>query len=335
MKYTRLKLLGDRFTAVCPCTKNGENSRTKHQILWFTAPLVLTGGDPLKRTDIYSLIEYAVQKRIEVAITPFATPLVTNEAIRRLQDAGISRIAISLDGADAATHDSFRGMGGSYARTWQILDMVQDLGVPAQVNTTLTPRNFDQLDIMAEQLEKTRIVLWSAFFLVPVGRATDQRRLTDEQYEEAFAQLWRHSLDKPYRIKTTEAPHYRRFVLQQLRNRGWKGTAPQGMHRPINRWSSLGINDGKGIIFISHTGLIYPSGFLPVVCGRFPADDVVRVYQHAPVFRLLCDAHQLKGKCGICEYRHICGGSRARAYAVSGQLMAEEPDCIYQPAQLV
>jgi radical SAM protein len=304
-----------------------------HQLTEFPQPpaLVLTGGDPLKRADIYDLVSYAVKRHLEVAITPSATPLVTRHALARLRDAGIARMAISLDGADAQTHDAIRGVAGSHERTWQIMRDARSLAIPLQVNTVLTPDNVDQIEKIAEQVEQQGIVLWSIFFLVPVGRALHSRRLSGEECEAVFARLWQESQRRPYRIKTTEAPHYRRYVLQRLREPHYR-VADRLMTRQFARFSALGVNDGKGIIFVSHLGLVYPSGFMPVCCGVFPRDHVVSVYQESPLFRALRSADELEGKCRLCEYRHVCGGSRARSFAVTGNPHAQEPDCAYIPA---
>jgi radical SAM protein len=313
-----------------------KSRRLIEQLTEFPRPpaLVLTGGDPLKRADIFDLVAYAVKRRLEVAITPSATPLVTRDALARLRDAGIARMAISLDGADAVTHDAIRGVPGSYQRTMEIMADARSLAIPLQVNTVLTPDNVDQIERLADQLEQHGIVLWSLFFLVPVGRAAHSRRLTAGESEAVFERLWRQSQRRPYRIKTTEAPHYRRFVLQKLPKPNKAQAAEHLMTRQFSRLSALGINDGKGILFVSHLGLIYPSGFMPIYCGIFPRDYLVRVYQESPLFRALRDADQLQGKCRQCEFRNICGGSRARAFAVTGNPHAQEPDCAYIPASI-
>jgi radical SAM protein len=319
--------------------KRDESLLLIDQLAEFPTPpiLVLTGGDPLKRRDIFELIEHATRRGLEVSITPSATPLVTADAVRRLRDAGIARMAISIDGADAETHDRTRGVRGSFARSLEILSAARDVGLSVQVNTTVTPMNVDQIDRMAEMLAQNGIVMWSVFFLIPVGRAEQIARLDAEQSEAAFANLWRHAKQQPYAIKTTEAPHYRRFSLQQQVSKSQRepsnGQASNG--QPSNgppSYVSAGVNDGKGVMFISHAGLIHPSGFLPITCGVFPLQHVVQVYQDSPVFRALRDAERLEGKCHACEFRKICGGSRARAYAVTGELFAEEPDCAYIPA---
>lgn len=299
------------------------------QLLEFPKPplLVLTGGDPMKRADIFDLVRHAASSGLRVAMTPSATPLVTRPALYRLARKGLSRLAVSLDGADAATHDGIRGVLGSFRRTFEIIADAHAAGLAVQVNTTVTRTNVAQIDALAELLAAHGILLWSVFFLVPVGRGSLLERISPEQYEQVFDRLREHSLHQPYDIKTTEAPHYRRFVLQH------GGTGPRGdesLVRPPR--APLGVNDGKGVMFISHAGLIHPSGFLPLVCGVFPLDSVVDVYQRSPVFRALRDLDRLEGKCRDCEFRQVCGGSRARAYAVTGNPLASEPDCAYVPA---
>jgi radical SAM protein with 4Fe4S-binding SPASM domain len=241
--------------------------------------------------------------------------------VAALKHCGLRRLAVSLDGADAATHDAFRGVPGSFARTLRIIADATAVGLPVQINTTLARHNVGQLDAMAELLGTQPIVLWSVFFLIPTGRATPEQRLSGEEVEEAFGRLMAQSRRQRYGIKTTEAPHYRRYVAQRL---------PAGAPGP--RW--VGTNDGRGVMFVSHTGEIYPSGFLPELCGRFPKDSVVDVYQNHPLFRALRDPDRLGGKCGRCEYRELCGGSRARAHAMTGDPLAAEPDCAYVPLSI-
>ena len=286
--------------------------------------MVTTGGDPLKRADLFELIRYAVSQGLEVALTPSATPLATFEAFEHARQSGVRRLGISLDGADSETHDAFRGWEGSFERTLGMLANARQLNMAVQVNTSITRRNVHQVDAIAELLATQQIAMWAAFFLVPVGRGVEEERITAEEYEGVFERLWHHANCQPYGVKTTEAPHYRRFVLQ----RGGDPLAgPRGHRAP------LGVGDGKGIMFVSHTGEIYPAGFLPLRCGRFPQDSVVDVYQNHPTFRALRNPDGFKGRCGICEYRHVCGGSRARAYAVSGDPLESEPDCVYVPGQ--
>ena len=292
--------------------------------------VVLTGGDPIKRADVFDLVAYARSLGLSIAMTPSATPLVTKDAISRLKSAGLHRLAVSLDVADAATHDGFRRVRGSYDRTLEIIADARAADLEVQINTTVSLHNFRQLDQIAELLSRMDISLWSIFFLIPTGRALAEQRITAEMYEAAFAKIWRQSKKQPYAIKTTEAPHYRRFAIRKAaEEKGERAALP-----PVGRRSPfVGTNDGKGVMFISHRGEIYPSGFLPVECGKFPADSVVSVYQESPLFRSLRDGDQLGGKCGQCEYRHLCGGSRSRSYALTGDPLAAEPDCIYIPVK--
>lgn len=293
--------------------------------------IVLTGGDPLKRPDIFDLIRHAVAAGLQVALTPSATPLATFEAFQAAHEAGVRRLGISLDGADAEVHDAFRGWSGSFDRTLRMLADARRLEMAVQVNTSITRRNFHHIDAIAELLTEQGIAMWSVFFLIPVGRGIEQERISPEEYEVAFERLWTHACHKPFGVKTTEAPHYRRYVLQHQGDplAGPGGKKDSGAHR--GHRAPLGVWDGRGVMFVGHTGEIYPAGFLPLVCGRFPGQSVVDVYQNHPTFRSLRDADGFKGKCGICEFRHICGGSRARAYAVTGDALESEPDCVYVP----
>jgi radical SAM protein len=326
------------------------------QVTTFPRPpmLVMTGGDPLKRADLFELIRHAASAGLHVALTPSATPLATPEAFSRAKEAGVQALGISCDGADAATHDAFRGWEGSFARTLRMLDDARELGLPVQVNTSITRRNFHQIDAIAEMLAPKGIAMWSVFFLVPVGRGIEEQRIAPEEYEIAFEKLWNHSRTKPYAVKTTEAPHYRRWVLQHggdplegPRSGDSAGTArpphphsteclgggsaSAGPGSPRLHRAPLGVGDGKGVMFVSNEGEIFPAGFLPLSCGRFPEQSVVDVYQKHPTFLMLRDPDRFHGICGACEYRNVCGGSRARAYAVTGDPLGAEPDCVYVP----
>jgi radical SAM protein len=303
------------------------------QVMTFPRPpvMVMTGGDPLKRPDLFDLIRYATGRGLQVALTPSATPLATASAFESAREAGIKRLGISLDGADAKTHDAFRGWEGSYQRTMEMLANARRLGMAVQVNTTITKRNYRQVDALAALLADQGIAMWAAFFLIPVGRGVEEQRLNAEESEQVFAKLWHHAQTQPYSVKTTEAPHYRRFVLEQGGDplAGPRGKSDGGRGR--GHRAPLGVGDGKGVMFVSHRGEIYPSGFLPLKCGQFPQRSVVETYQQHPTFVSLRDSTRFSGKCGICQYRDICGGSRARAYAVYGDPLASEPDCVYEP----
>src|SRR5947209_3445257 len=294
---------------------------------------ILTGGDPLKRYDIYHLVRYADALGLHPAMTPSATPLLTKTAIGELKKAGLSRLAVSLDGSHADLHDGFRGVRGSFERTLNALRWSNEEHLPIQVNTTISKRNLKDLDNMAELLKHFRLVLWSIFFLVPTGRGQIDDLPSGEEFEEVFKKLHRFSEDMPFRIKTTEAQHYRRFVIQQ------RLQARKEKAQPFTPGSEklfpglLPINDGKGFIFVSHKGEVFPSGFLPLCAGNIHFQTLTDIYQNAPLLKALRDPDNLHGKCRDCEYKNICGGSRARAYATTGDLFGQEPCCTYQPQQ--
>ena len=295
---------------------------------------VLTGGDPIKRPDLFELIAHARKAGVRVSLTPSATPLLTREIIFRLKEAGLARLAVSMDGASARTHDAFRGMSGSFARTLDAVRWANEAGLPAQINTTFSRRNVGEMDEIAQLVESLKITLWSVFFLVPTGRGKLDDLLSAEEFEQVFARIYRLSKTASFDIKTTEAQHYRRFVLQQRvaeRKAGLSaGPAPEKMADTIGR-APRGLNDGKGFVFISHTGEVYPSGFLPLTAGNIRRQPLSTIYRESPLFMRLRDTSQLEGKCGACEFKEICGGSRARAYALTGDPLAEEPCCWYVP----
>lgn len=292
--------------------------------------VVLTGGDPMKRKDIFELIRYGVRLGLQMAMTPSATPLMTRDAVFRLRRAGLTRLAVSLDSHDPETHDAFRGVPGSYDHTLQIIAWAREAGLPVQINTTITNRNVDQVDALAELLGQLGIVLWSVFFLIPVGRGLAEQRIKAEEYEQVFEKLFAHARKQRYGIKTTEAHHYRRFVLLRSGDpQHQPGGPPPGR---IQR-APIGVNDGKGVFFVSHTGTVYPSGFMPIACGKFPRESVVDIYRNSPLLQSLRDGDRLKGKCGVCDFRSICGGSRARAYALTRDPLAAEPDCVFIPTK--
>jgi AdoMet-dependent heme synthase len=297
---------------------------------------VLTGGDPLKRPDIYELVAYAARKSVRISLTPSATPLLTREAIARLQAAGLAQLAVSLDGSTAEIHDAFRGVRGSYDWTISALRCARELGLPVQVNTTITRRNLADFDAMVPLLGTLDIVLWSVFFLVPTGRGRTADLISAEEFELVFEKLYEISRRVPYDIKTTEAQHYRRYAAQCRAEERRKNLPDASRPRPNETADGIGraprgINDGKGFVFISHQGDVFPSGFLPLAAGNIRTQSLEEIYRHAPLFVALRDTSELKGKCGVCEFRQICGGSRSRAYALTGDPLAEEPCCVYQP----
>ena len=307
---------------------------------------VLTGGDPLKRPDIYELVQYASQRHVRISLTPSATPLLTRDSVVRLKAAGLARLAVSLDGPTAAIHDDFRRVPGSYQWTLDAVRWAGEVELPVQINTTITRHNLAMLDPIIALLETLDITLWSVFFLVPTGRGSAIDLLSAKEFEQVFDKLYRTSQRVLFDIKSTEAQHYRRYVLQrgtaERRVREQSAEAyprfpqmsqpPAGMDTPdgIGR-APRGINDGKGFVFVSHLGEVYPSGFLPVSGGNVRRQPLSDIYRNSALFRSLRDSHNLEGKCGICEYREICGGSRARSYAMTGNMFAEELCCVYEP----
>lgn len=299
---------------------------------------VLTGGDPLKRPDIFELVEYATGRGVRTSLTPSATPLLTREAIAELQRRGLARLALSLDGSSAEIHDAFRGVGRSYDRTLSAIRWARELGVPVQINTTITRRNLLDFEAIVRLLETVDIVLWSVFFLVPIGRGQAVDLITAEDFEEIFGKLDRVSQRVRFDIKTTEAQHYRRFVLQKraAERRANPAVIPVQSPARVQATDAIGraprgLNDGKGFVFVSHIGEVFPSGFLPLCAGNVRQQPLANIYQSSPLFMALRDTSQLKGKCGVCEFREVCGGSRARAFALTGDAFAEEPCCVYQP----
>jgi AdoMet-dependent heme synthase len=310
------------------------------QVAEMASPLfVLTGGDPLKRPDIYSLVEYGTHRGVRMSMTPSATPLLTYAAIARLHRCGLARLAVSLDGSRAEIHDAFRGVSGSYALTLEAVRCAGGLGLPVQINTTITRRNVRDFENMVALLKTFNMVLWSVFFLVPTGRGQLQDLITAEEFEEVFARLAEVTRNVPFDIKTTEAQHYRRYMAQQraAERRGNFIPAPIPTGKQpgdgIGR-APRGLNDGKGLVFISHTGEVFPSGFLPLAAGNVRRQPLAEIYRNAPLFKQLRDTSNLKGKCGFCEFREICGGSRSRAYALTGDPFAADPSCVYQPRAL-
>jgi radical SAM protein len=308
-----------------------EGFRLLEEVRSFGNPLmVFTGGDPLKRPDLFPLLERSVQLGLRTTVTPSATPLLTESAIERFQNCGVARMAISLDGPDAESHDGFRRVTGSFDRTMRALQHAQQTSLQTQVNTTVTRHNVGRLSEIANLVKAAGAKLWSVFFLVATGRASASQDLTAEEYEEVFAFLYNLSKSGPFDIKTTEAQHYRRYVAQQRKAEGAEKAGIRQVSPEIIQ-RQAGINDGKGFVFVSHKGEIFPSGFLPLAAGNVRRDSLATVYRESPLFQTLRNADNLRGKCGDCEYRNLCGGSRSRSYALTGDFLAEEPRCVYEP----
>ncbi|MER3399716.1 MAG: radical SAM/SPASM domain-containing protein [Thermoflexus sp.] len=282
--------------------------------------LVLTGGDPLQRPDLFDLIAAARERGFSVALTPSGTYALTEGVIRRLQAAGVWMLALSLDGATAERHDALRGVPGSFEGTVRAVRWARAAGLPVQVNTLVCAETVGDLPAMVDRLIEWGVARWSLFFLVPTGRGRVLREISPEESERLMHWLLDLAPQVPFSIKTTEAPHYRRVAVQR-----------NGKDVPVEIRRGFGVRDGNGIMFVSHIGEIYPAGFLPLPLRDVRREDPVAVYREHPVFRALRDPDRLKRKCGRCPFRAICGGSRARAYAVTGDPLESDPLCPYSP----
>ena len=316
---------------------------------------VLTGGDPLKREDTFDMIAYAREKGLEPSLTPSATPLLTEEAVVKMKEHGLGRIAVSLDASSAELHDDFRRVSGSFDITLRAIRTAKRLDIPVQVNTTVSRRTIADLPRMVETLQDLGIVMWSVFFLVPTGRAKTADLVSPEEVESLFGFLYETSKRVPFSIRTTEATHYRRYMLQRMSaERGLSlaalrdestglidastlflqhgpRTMPLGIQPGAVSRAPQGVNEGKGFVFISHIGDVFPSGFLPLKAGNVKNESLREIYQSSELFTSLRDPSRLNGKCGHCEFRDLCGGSRARAWAMTGDMFASDPLCTYEP----
>lgn len=319
-----------------------EGRRLIDQVVEIGRPiLVLTGGDPLMRRDIFDLAGYAIGRGLRTALSPSATRLVTPAALARLRALGISMVHLSLDGATAAVHDAFRGVPGSFQRTREIARDARAAGLPLQIGTTVTRHNVATLPAIAAEVAAAGVSVWSVFFLVPTGRGQVADMISAAEHERTLRWLYHHGLTAPYRVRTTAAPHYRRVVIQATRQRQardateqaprWEATGAGYAFREGQAPLERGVNDGDGFCFVSHRGDVSPSGFLALSAGNLRERSLVDLYRDSPLFRDLRDRSLLRGRCGRCSFRGVCGGSRARAYALTGDYLAEDPSCAYHP----
>jgi radical SAM protein len=304
--------------------------------------LVVTGGDPLMREDLFDILARANERGLRVAFSPSATGRCTRQALARARDCGVSRIHISLDGPDPESHDGFRGVRGSFQRTLEILEDVRSLAIPLQVGTTVSRHSIQRLPEIAEIVRAHSAVMWSLLFLVPTGRGRLADMVSAEEHEQVFNWLYDLAGSAPFDVRTTAAMPYRRVVIQRRRREaaenGSAGQPPAvnvtgaGFSAGPLGMSPRGVNDGDGFAFIDHLGNVCPSGFLQLAAGNVREQSLAEVYRESSLFQALRDRSRLTGKCGACEYRQVCGGSRARAYAVSGDYLASDPSCAYVPA---
>ena len=311
--------------------------------------LVLSGGEPLFRDDIFEIAARAHQRELPVALATNGT-LVDESIAAEIKRVGIRRVSISLDGAEAETHDAFRGISGSFEQALAGMCRIQDAGVPVQINSTIAKHNVHQIDdLFALAMEKNAVAL-HIFMLVPVGcgvEIADDQMIEAEEYERALTRLYELSRDDRIEVKATCAPHYYRIVRQMAaqdrkhhaaeepQGAGHPGGHPQGaMASRGARPGMPGCLAGTGVCFVSHKGEVFPCGYLPVKCGDIREQDIGEIWTRSPVFRKLRDTANVTGKCGACEYVRICLGCRARAFADTGDYLAEEPYCTYIPRKL-
>ncbi|MFQ5890627.1 MAG: TIGR04053 family radical SAM/SPASM domain-containing protein [Gemmatimonadota bacterium] len=311
---------------------NGEEARAlMRDIKRMGSMLILTGGDPMKRPDLFDLIAYARSIRLSVSITPSTTPTLTREAIRRFKDLGIAAMGVSLDGPDATLHDAFRGVAGTFDHSMRALACAREFRIAVQVNTTVTRDTMRHLPAMYDLLRAEAVPpvrRWSLFLLVPVGRGAALGIPEADEVEALFEWVYDTARAAPFNVRTVEAPHYRRYWIQR---RLAEGSSREAIGRSAKRMG-LGVRDGNGVVFVSHRGEVFPAGFLPYPrLGNVRERPLSEIYRESSALAELRDMDRLRGKCGACEFRWACGGSRARAYAMTGDHLGSDPFCAYQP----
>jgi radical SAM protein len=313
---------------------------------------IFTGGDPFKREDLFDLLSYGDRLGLAMAVSPSGTPLLNRENLVRVRESGGKAISLSLDGSSAERHDQFRGVARSFALTSRGWQMARELGLKVQLNTTVTRYNLEDLPEIFRLVLEYGAMTWSLFFLVPVGRGRTEDEVSPAEYEAVMHFLY--DCSKYASAKTTEGHHYKRVVLQRaiLEEKGvpledYFQLDPV-YRRLTSRLSSIAterrlvpkeniirtpmhINAGNGFVFISRRGEVFPSGFMPITAGNVKERSLVEIYRDAPLFKNLRDVNNFAGRCGLCEFVGVCGGSRSRAYAVTGDPLAEEPFCTYEP----
>jgi len=308
--------------------------------------VVLTGGDPFERPDLPELVAHGTRLGLSMALSPSVTDRLTRKVLVELYDAGAKAISLSLDGASAETHDSFRGVDGVFDDTMHAARMVRDVGYRLQINTTVTRGTVHELPQILKTVLELGTTLWSVFFLVPTGRGKLLEPLTAIEEEEVLH--WLHDVSALVAIKATEAPHYRRIAMQRAGADELDDVFPVGPLRAQLRHDTanlltgqeptrrrprapIDVNSGRGFAFVDHVGMVYPSGFLPVAVGSVRDKRFPEIYRRSELLQALRSPDTFGGKCGECEFRTVCGGSRSHAYATTGDPLAEDPSCAYQP----
>jgi heme b synthase len=295
--------------------------------------LVLSGGEPLWRADVFDLAERARSRNLRVALATNGT-LVTPGIAQRIRDTGIQRVSISLDGADRETHDSFRGHAGAFDGAVAGLRNLKEAGVSTQINTTISHRNASQLPEILKLALSLGVDAFHLFLLVPVGcglTIAEQESVQGEEAERILNWFYDRSLDSGIEMKATCAPQYYRIARQRRAEMKRQGLATPEMPAHGMNAMTRGCLAGSGVCFISHRGEVFPCGYLPVPAGDLRTQSFRDIWEKAEVFETLRDTGNLEGKCGLCEFKHVCLGCRARAYGMTGNYLGEEPFCIYQP----
>jgi len=309
-----------------------EAFRLVDDIATFRQPviLILTGGDPLKRPDIFAIAERAARAGLRVVMSPSGTQ-VTPASVAELRRAGVQRISVSLDGSTPDLHDGFRRVPGAFEQATASLAYAREGGLPFQINTTVTRHNRHDLTNMLRLAVELGAVTWDVFMLVPTGRGTVQMEITPDEYEETLRFVHDVSQTAPIQVKLTCAPHYKRLQVQERRSAGQR-TPRRPAHSAHG--FSRGCMAGFGFCFVSHIGEVGGCGYLPLLAGNVREAPLTEIYRESSLFKSLRDANLLQGRCGICEYRMLCGGCRARALGATGNYLDEEPFCTYQPNPL-
>ncbi len=291
--------------------------------------LVLTGGEPLYRKDIFDIASYAGEKGLRVALATNGT-LIDTKTAKRIKDTGIARVSISIDGSTAASHDGFRGIVGSFDDAVRGARLLREAGVEFQFNTTVTKRNVEEIEDILKFAEDEGAAALHLFMLVPVGcgvEIAETDMISSEKYEEVLYWFYGRSKEVPLEFKATCAPHYYRIIRQQAKEEGRILSLEEDGMAAMTR----GCLAGSGVCFISHTGDVQPCGYLPMVAGNVLKKPFKDIWEDSDLFRSLRDPGLLKGKCGECAYRVVCGGCRARAHYAVDDYLDEEPYCVYEP----
>ncbi len=303
------------------------------QIVDFGQPaphVIFTGGDPMRRADLDDLIREAGRRGLGVSLAPAVTPLLSRQRLADLKELGVQAVSLSLDGSTAARHDGIRQVDGTFDATVQALADANAVGIPVQINTLVTDETAPDLEAVYELLTHYDVMQWSLFFLISVGRGTQLRELSPGDAERTLIRWGQIARTAPFRIKTTEAMQYRRISAQAMLRAG--RTRDEIESGPSAR--GFGIRDGNGIVFISHTGEVTPSGFLPLSVGNVKELSLVELYRDTELMRALRRPEGFAGRCGVCEFNRWCGGSRARAYAWTQDPLGSDPLCPYVPSAM-